>query len=68
MIRVSIKQAEKLIAETQSKYYPAAADWLRKAKAAYAQMDQTSQWEKYFQQLKGQYKRRPALQAQLARL
>ncbi|HET9528812.1 MAG TPA: hypothetical protein VFQ92_00555, partial [Blastocatellia bacterium] len=68
VIRVSIKQAEKLIAETQSKYYPAAADWLRKAKAAYAQMDQTGQWQKYLQQLKEQYRRRPALQAQLARL
>lgn len=68
VIRVSIKKAEKLIAETQSKYYAAAADWLRKAKAAYAQLDQASQWQKYLQQLKEQYRRRPALQAQLARL
>jgi uncharacterized Zn finger protein len=68
VIRVSIKQAEKLIAETQSKYYPAAADWLRKARDAYVRLDQANQWQEYLQRLKEQYRRRPALQAQLARL
>ena len=68
VMRASIKQAEDLIVQTKSNLYPAAADWLRKAKAAYAQLGQKSEWQKYLQRLKEQYKRRPALQAQLARL
>ena len=68
VIRASIKQAEDLIAQTKSNLYPAAADWLKRAKAAYAKLGRTSEWQKYLQQLKEQYKRRPALQAQLARL
>jgi uncharacterized Zn finger protein len=68
VIRASIKQAEDLIAQTKSNLYPAATDWLRKAKTAYAQLGRTSEWQKYLQQLKEQYKRRPALQAQLAGL
>ena len=68
VIRASIKQADRLIAETKSKYYPMAAGWLRKAKAAYSELGQTEKWQKYLQGLKEQYKRRPALQAQLARL
>ena len=68
VIRASIKQAESLIEQTKSKYYPAAAEWLRKAKSAYAQLGQTDKWQKYLRELKEQYKRRPALQAQLARL
>ncbi|HXG67128.1 MAG TPA: SWIM zinc finger family protein [Blastocatellia bacterium] len=65
VISASRKQAEDLIARTQSKHYPAAADWLRKAKAAYAQLGRTEEWRQYLQGLKEQYKRRPALQAQL---
>jgi uncharacterized Zn finger protein len=68
VIRASIKQAEDLIVQTKSNLYPAAADWLRHAKAAYAKVGRTSEWQKYLQQLKEQYKRRPALQAQLAGL
>jgi hypothetical protein len=68
VIRASVKQAESLIAETNSKLYPAAADWLRKAKAAYSQLDQAEKWRHYLQGLKEKYRRRPALQAQLARL
>ena len=68
VIRASIKQAEDLIVQTKSNLYPAAADWLKRAKAAYAKLERTSEWQKYLQQLKEQYKRRPALQAQLARL
>jgi uncharacterized Zn finger protein len=54
-----------LIVKTQSKYYPHAAEWLRRAKAAYAQMGQTGEWQKYLSKLKEQYSRRPALMAQL---
>jgi uncharacterized Zn finger protein len=36
VIRASVKHAESLIAPTKSSLYPAAADWLRRAKAAYA--------------------------------
>jgi uncharacterized Zn finger protein len=68
VIRAGVKQAEDLIAQTKSKLYPAAADWLRRAKAAYAQMGQMEKWQKYLQGLKEQYQRRPALQAQLAKL
>lgn len=68
VIRASIKQAEDLIVQTKSNLYPAAADWLKLAKAAYAKLGRTSEWQKYLKQLKEQYKRRPALQSQLARL
>jgi uncharacterized Zn finger protein len=68
VIRASIKQAEALIVQTKSNLYPAAADWLKRAKAAYAKLGRTTEWQKSLQQLKEQYKRRPALQAQLARL
>jgi len=66
--RISIKQAERLIAEAKSDRYPIAANWLKKAKKAYAQMGQAQQWQAYLQKVKEQYKRRPALQAQLRRL
>jgi uncharacterized Zn finger protein len=68
VIRASIKQAEDLIAQTKSNLYPAAANWLKRAKAAYAKLGRTTEWQKYLHQLKEQYKRRPALQAQLAGL
>jgi len=66
--RTSIKQAERLMAEAQSKHYPIAANWLKKAKQAYVQMGQTHEWQAYLEKVKEQYKRRPALQAQLQRL
>ncbi|MGH9903602.1 MAG: hypothetical protein ACRD68_17485, partial [Pyrinomonadaceae bacterium] len=68
VIRASIKQAEALIVQTKSNLYPAAADWLRRAKAASAKLGRASEWQKYLQQLKEQYRRRPALQAQLGKL
>src|SRR5438105_3315213 len=68
VVCASVKQAESLIALTKSNLYLAAADWLRRAKAAYAQLGRTGEWQKYLLQLKEQYKRRPALMAQLARL
>jgi uncharacterized Zn finger protein len=68
VVRASLKQAERLIAETKSKYYPTAAEWLRKAKAGYSELGQEEKWRKYLQGLKEEYKRRPALQAELARL
>lgn len=68
VIRASIKQAESLIAPTKSNLYPAAADWLRRAQAAYAQLRRDDEWRDYLLRLKEQYKRRPALMAQLAKL
>jgi len=65
VIRASVKQADELIAKTQSKYYSHAANWLRRAKAAYAQLGRTGDWQKYLSKLKEQYKRRPALMAKL---
>ncbi|MGH9799876.1 MAG: hypothetical protein ACRD82_05880, partial [Blastocatellia bacterium] len=68
VISVSIKQSDGLIVKTQSKYYSHAANWLRRAKAAYAEMGQTDKWLKYLTELKQQYRRRPALMAQLGGL
>jgi uncharacterized Zn finger protein len=65
VILVSIKQAEGLIEKTQSKYYPAAARWLMKAKMAYLASDRQSEWQAYFSNLKTTYARRPALQREL---
>jgi len=68
VIRASVKQAESLIAPTKSSLYPAAADWLRRAKAAYAHAGRTDEWQEYLLRLKEQYRRRPALMAQLTSL
>lgn len=68
VIRISIKEAEKLIEPTQSKYYPHAARWLAKAKQAYIQSGRKAEWLAYFAQLKTTFARRPSLQKELARL
>lgn len=68
VIRASNKHAEALIAPTKSSLYPAAADWLRRAKAAYTHSGRADEWQQYLQRLKEQYKRRPALMAQLKSL
>ena len=68
VIRVSVKQAEELIAKTQSKYYVHAVEWLNRAKKAYIQLEWTHEWHTFLEQLKEKYKRRPALQGQLKRL
>jgi uncharacterized Zn finger protein len=68
VIRASVKHAEALIEPTKSSLYPAAADWLRRAKAAYAHSGRADEWQQYLQRLKEQYKRRPALMAQLKSL
>jgi uncharacterized Zn finger protein len=68
VIRASIKHAEGLIAPTKSSLYPAAAGWLRRAKAAYARVGRDVEWQKYLLRLKEQYRRRPALMAQLSGL
>jgi uncharacterized Zn finger protein len=68
VIRASVKHAGALIAPTKSGLYPAAADWLRRAKSAYAHSGRTDEWQQYLQRLKEQYKRRPALMAQLKSL
>lgn len=65
VIRASVKHAEGLIAPTKSNLYPAATDWLRRAKAAYARVGREEEWQKYLLRLKEQYRRRPALMAQL---
>ena len=61
VIHASLKQFDGLVAKTQSKYYAHADTWLRRAKAAYAQLGQEDKWQKYLAQLKEQYKRRSAL-------
>ena len=68
VLKVSLKNAERLMMEANSKNYPIAAEWLKRAKKAYAQLGRANEWQTYLHKLKEQYKRRPALQAQLARL
>jgi uncharacterized Zn finger protein len=45
-----------------------AAEWLKRAKKAYIPRGRGNEWQAYLQKLKEHYKRRPAVQAQLARL
>ncbi len=68
VIQTSIAEADKLIAKTQSKYYQHAAEWLRRVKAGYAQLDQTADWQAYLRLLKEKYRRRPALMGYLNKL
>ncbi len=68
VIRASKKQALELIGRTQSKYYVHAVEWLERVKKAYTVLKQEDVWRAYLNDLKLEYKRRPALQAQLKRL
>src|SRR5271157_12720 len=65
---VSLRHAERLMAEVKSKNYPIAAAWLKRAKQAYKLLGKTDEWSKYLEETREKYKRRPALQNQLARL
>jgi uncharacterized Zn finger protein len=67
-IKISIKQAEALIEPTKSKLYPYAANWLRRAKAAYIKSGKTKEWQDYLDKLKIEYKRRPSLMGELNKL
>ncbi len=66
--KISLKHAERLMAEVKSKNYPIAAGWLKRAKQAYKLLGKTDEWKKYFGEIKEKYKRRPALQNHLSRL
>jgi uncharacterized Zn finger protein len=66
--RISLKNAERLMAEPKSKNYPFAAEWLKRAKKAYALLGQTDEWRAYLRKVTEKYQRRPALQAQLKQL
>jgi len=66
--KASRKHAERLMVEAKSQNYPLAAAWLKRAKQAHAALGQTAEWRGYLNQIKEQYRRRPALQAQLSRL
>jgi len=68
VIHASKKQALELIARTQTKYYVHAVEWLERVKKAYAVLNQRDAWNAYLNDLKLEYKRRPALQEQLKRL
>ena len=68
VIQASRKQAEGLIAKTQSKYYAIAARWLAKMKQAYLSSDRKVEWLAYLEGLKSTYSRRPALQNELRKL
>ncbi|MGE5375410.1 MAG: SWIM zinc finger family protein [Bacteroidota bacterium] len=68
VVKISLKHAERLMSEPKSKNYPIAATWLKRAKQAYKLLGKTDEWQKYLRETKEKYKRRPALQNQLARL
>lgn len=68
VVRISLKHAERLMTEANSKNYPLAGNWLKRAKKAYSSLGQADEWKVYLQKTKDKYSRRPALQAQLARL
>ena len=68
VIQASRKQAEGLIAKTQSKYYATAARWLAKMKQAYHASGRREEWLSYLSEIKNTYTRRPALQAELKKL
>lgn len=68
VVKISLKHAERLMSEPKSKNYPIAAAWLKRAKQAYKLLGKTDEWQKYLRETKEKYKRRPALQNQLARL
>ncbi len=67
-VKVSLKHAERLMSEAKSKNYPIAAAWLKRAKQAYKLLGKADEWKRYLGETKEKYKRRPALQSQLARL
>lgn len=66
--QISLKHAERLMSEPKSKNYPIAATWLKRAKQAYKLLGKTDEWKRYLEETREKYKRRPALQNQLARL
>jgi uncharacterized Zn finger protein len=68
VVQISLKHAERLMSEVKSKNYPIAAAWLKRAKQAYKLLGKTDEWKKYLGETKEKYKRRPALQNQLAKL
>lgn len=68
VIQTSIKQAENLIAQTQSKLYPVAARWVARAKKAYQHKSQEAEWKAYIDNLRAVYAKRPALQRAIEEL
>jgi uncharacterized Zn finger protein len=68
VVKISMKHAERLMSEVKSKNYPIAAAWLKRAKHAYKLLGKTDEWRRYLEETREKYKRRPALQNQLARL
>ncbi|NOH03385.1 MAG: hypothetical protein HND47_16190 [Chloroflexi bacterium] len=68
VLRISIKQAESLIEQTQSKLYPVAARWLERAKKAYQHKGQAAEWKAYIDNLRIVYARRPSLQKAIEKL
>jgi uncharacterized Zn finger protein len=68
VIRVSLKQSDQLISQTQSKLYPIVARWLERAKKAYHHKGQDAEWQAYIDNLRATYARRPALQREIKEL
>ena len=68
VIHIALKQADALIIQTQSKLYPAAAEWLGRAKKAYQHKNQEAVWQAYIANLRATYARRPALQKAISHL
>ncbi|HSG44395.1 MAG TPA: SWIM zinc finger family protein [Anaerolineales bacterium] len=68
VVQISLQHADRFMSVAKSKNYPIAAAWLRRAKQAYKLLGKTDEWQKYLKETKEKYRRRPALQNQLAQL
>ncbi len=68
VICVALNQSDDLIVKTQSKLYPVAAQWLKRARQAYYHKGQAAEWQAYITNLRATYARRPALQQAIAGL
>jgi uncharacterized Zn finger protein len=68
VVQISLNHAERLMSEVKSKNYPIVAAWLKRAKQAYKLLGRMDEWKQYLEETKEKFKRRPALQSQLARL
>jgi len=68
VIRVGCREAEGLIARTQSQYYAIAAVWLGRVKRAHAAAGTLDDWEAYLAALRATHRRKRALLPLLDRL
>jgi uncharacterized Zn finger protein len=67
VIQTALPRAEEIINAGKSKHYPAAVDWLKRAKAAYLQSKRQDDWRTYRQTLEFTHGRKRSLMEQMGR-